>query len=79
MSTYEGRSRSNRTSAITIVHVYIIKNNVYEITAVPFIDKSADFQTNWLLDIKFAQLLVTLVPGRRGTLKRHPDVILQTL
>ena len=38
---YEGRSRSNRTSAITIVHVYRIKNNVYEMKAMPFIDKSA--------------------------------------
>ena len=51
---YEGRSRSNRTSAITIVHVYIIKNNVYEMKAVPFIDKSAEFQTNRLMDMKFA-------------------------
>ena len=44
-----------------------------------FIDKSAEFQINRLMDIKSAQLLVRLVPGGRGTLKRHSDVILQTL
>ena len=65
---YEGRSRSNRTSAITIVHVYIIKNNVYEMKAVSFINKSTEFQTNRLMDIKFAQLLVRLVSGGWGTL-----------
>ena len=65
---YEGRSRSNMTSAITIVHVYIIKNNVYEMKAVLFLNKSAEFQTNRLMDIKFAQLLVRLVSGGRGTL-----------
>ena len=36
--------------------------------AVPFIDKSAEFQTNRLMDIKFVQLLVRLVPGGRDTL-----------
>ena len=68
VNKYEGRSRSNRTSAITIVNVYIIKNNVYEMKAVPFIDKSAEFQTNRLMDIKYAQLLVRLVTGGQGTL-----------
>ena len=38
LTMYEGRSRSNRTFAITIVHVKIIKNNVYEMKAVSFID-----------------------------------------
>ena len=65
---YEGRSRSNRTFAITIAHVLIIKNNVYEMKAGSFIDKSAEFQTNRLMDIKSAQFLVRLVPGGRGTL-----------
>ena len=36
--------------------------------AVPFIDKSAEIQTNRLMNIKFTQLLVRLVPGGRGTL-----------
>ena len=44
-----------------------------------FIDKSAEFQTNQLMDIKSAQLLVRLVLGGMGTLKPHPDIILQTL
>ena len=65
---YEGRSRSTRTFAITIVHVYIIKNIVYEMKAGSLIDKSAEFQTNRLMDIKSAPLLVRLVPGGRGTL-----------
>ena len=65
---YEGRFRSNRTFAITIVHIWIIKNNIYEMKAVSFIVKSAEFQTNRLMDIKSAQLLVRLVPGGRGTL-----------
>ena len=63
-----GGSRSNRTFAIIIVHVYIIKNNVYEMKAVSFIDKSAEFQTNQLMDTKSAQLLVRLVPGGWVTL-----------
>ena len=65
---YEGRSGSNRTSVIAIVHVYIIKNNVYVMKAVLVIDKSVEFQTNRLMDIKFAQILVRAVPGGRGTL-----------
>ena len=32
------------------------------------INKSAEFQTNRLMDIKSAQLLVRFVPGGRGTL-----------
>ena len=36
--------------------------------AVSFIDKIAKFQTNLLIDIKSARLLVRLVPGGRGTL-----------
>ena len=32
------------------------------------IDKSAEFQTNRLMDIKSAQHLVKSVPGERGTL-----------
>ena len=68
LCAYEGRSRSKRSFSITIVHVWIIKNNIYEMKAVSFIDKSAEFQTNRLMDIKSAHLLERLVPGGRGTL-----------
>ena len=40
----------------------------YEMKAGSFIDKRAEFQTNWLMDVKSAQQLVRLVPGGRGTL-----------
>ena len=73
-----GMASSNRTFAMTIEHVQIIKNNIYKMKAWSFIDKSAEFQTNRLMDIKSAQHLVSFVSGRRGTLLRHPDVILQT-
>ena len=46
---------------------------------VSFFDKSAEFQTNRLMDIKSEYILVRLVLGGRGTLKCHPDLILQTL
>ena len=42
--------------------------NVYEMKAVSFIDKGAEFQTNWLTDAKSAQRLVSLVPEGWGTL-----------
>ena len=45
-----------------------MKNIVYEMKDGSLIDKSAEFQTNRLMDIKSAQLLVRLVPGGRGTL-----------
>ena len=61
---YEGWSRSNRTFAITIVHVKINKKNVYEMKAGSLIDNSAEFQTNRLMVIKSAQHLVRLVPGK---------------
>ena len=65
---YEGPSRSNRTFAIIIVHVYISKNNVHEMKDGSFIDKSVEFQINRSMDIKSAQHLVRLVQGGRGTL-----------
>ena len=43
-------------------------NNVYDMKAGSFIDESAEFQTNRLMDIKYAHHLVRLVPGRRGPL-----------
>ena len=43
-------------------------NNVYEMKAGSFIDESAEFQTNWLMDIKYAEHLVRMVPGSRGPL-----------
>ena len=46
----------------------IIKNNLYEMKAGSFIDKSAEFHTNRLMDIKSEHHLVSLVPGGRGTL-----------
>ena len=51
----------------------MIEKNVYDKKAGSFIDKSAGFQTtrNRLMDIKSAQYLVRLVPGRRCTLERH--------
>ena len=36
--------------------------------AASFIDKSAEFQTYRLIDIKSAQHLVSMVPGGRDTL-----------
>ena len=41
------------------------------------IDKSAEFQTNRLMDVQSAQLLVGLVPGGRGIYCRFIKVILQ--
>ena len=66
MKKYEGRSRSNRTFAIIIVHVYISKNNVHEMKDGSLIDKSVKFQINRSMDIKFAQHLVRLVKGGRA-------------
>ena len=45
-----------------------IKNNVYKMKAGSFIDKSDEFQTNRLMDIKYVQQLVRFVPGGRDTL-----------
>ena len=67
-SLYEGRSRSNRTFSIILVHLQIIKNNRYEIKLESFSDNSAEFQSNRLIDIKSAEQLVRLVPGGRGTM-----------
>ena len=55
------------TFAITMVHLQIIKNNIYEIKLWSFSDKSAKFQSNRLIDIKSAEHLVRLVPGGWGT------------
>ena len=41
----------------------MIENIVYEMKAGSLIDESAEFQTNRLMGIKSAQLLVRLVPG----------------
>ena len=41
-------------------------NNVYEMKAGSFINESAEFQTNRLMDIKYAQHLVRLVRGSRS-------------
>ena len=59
---YEGRSRSNRTFAIIMVHLQIIINIIYEMKLGSFSDKSAEFQSNRLIDIKSAEQLVMLVP-----------------
>ena len=63
---YEGRSRTNRTFFITMVHLQIIKNNIYEMNFESFSNKSAEFQSNRLIDIKSADQLVST--GRAGTL-----------
>ena len=68
MGLYEGRSRSNRTFAIILVHLQIIKNNIYEIKLESFSDNSAEFQSSRLIGIKSAEQLVRLVPGGRGTM-----------
>ena len=68
MPKYEGRSRSNRTFAIIIVHLQTIKNNIYEMRLGSLSDKSAEFQSNRLIYIKSAEQLVRLVFGGRGKL-----------
>ena len=65
---YEGRSRSNRTFAIILVHLQIIKHNSYEIKLESFSDNSAEFQIKRLIDIKSAEQLVRLILGGRGTM-----------
>ena len=58
-----------------MVHLQIIKNNIYEMKLGSFSDKSSEFQSNLLIDIKSTEQLVRLVPGGRGTLYRHHDVV----
>ena len=55
-----------------MVHLQIIKNNIYEMKPGSFSDKSAKFQSNRVIDIKSAEQLVRLVTGRRA----HCNVII---